>query len=178
MGPKGRNSPPIDPVGAFREAIAAGELDGNSVLEVLAEEGVIDPRALTELIDGSTSVGPRESEMLTDITTVTSDSGPGTGGRFLQVGVLGQGGMGQVIEALDPDLQRKVAVKSLLARAGTSPLLQQKFLAEAQITGQLEHPNIVPIHEMGRRADGEIYFAARFRSPRVRLAEAPPFRSG
>jgi serine/threonine protein kinase len=64
--------------------------------------------------------------------------------------------MGQVVEALDPDLKRTVAVKSLLAGTSSSPEVRQKFLAEAQITGQLEHPNIVPIHEMGRRADGEI----------------------
>jgi len=67
--------------------------------------------------------------------------------RYQPRELLGQGGMGRVIAALDPSLQREVAIKSLLDPQGGTDT--QRFLDEAQITGQLEHPNIVPVHELG-----------------------------
>ncbi len=79
--------------------------------------------------------------------------------RFAMVEELGHGGMGVVMRARDPDLHREVAVK--LLRHHSDPVRQARFLAEAQITGQLEHPNIVPIHEFGRDADGRPWFAMK-----------------
>ena len=72
-------------------------------------------------------------------------------GLFCQQGIFDR----SKAEAEDPDLQRRVAVKSLLPEAVSTPEARQKFLAEAQITGQLEHPNIVPVHEMGQSADDD-----------------------
>lgn len=59
---------------------------------------------------------------------------------------LGRGGMGEVWGAVDRDLRREVAIKTLLSPH--RPDLLYRFIEEAQVTGQLEHPNIVPVHEL------------------------------
>ncbi|MFI5642130.1 protein kinase [Streptomyces goshikiensis] len=74
------------------------------------------------------------------------------GGRYRMVRQLGQGGMGQVWEAQDETLNRPVAVKviSLLAGgASRGDEARARFLREARITAQLQHPNIVTIHDLG-----------------------------
>jgi eukaryotic-like serine/threonine-protein kinase len=77
---------------------------------------------------------------------------------------LGRGGIGRVLVAMDEQLGREVAIKELLADHdgnGTDDDLMARFLAEARITGQLEHPNIVPVYELGRRTDGRLYYTMR-----------------
>jgi serine/threonine protein kinase len=74
-------------------------------------------------------------------------------------GEIARGGMGAIRRALDPDIRREVAVKFLLDSADSRQ--KARFLEEAQITGQLEHPNIVPIHQLGVHADGRCFFAMK-----------------
>ncbi|MGW6753121.1 protein kinase domain-containing protein [Streptomyces sp. NPDC055006] len=79
------------------------------------------------------------------------------GGRYQLVRQLGEGGMGQVWEAQDKTLGRPVAVKviSLLAGGGSrGNEARARFLREAQITAQLQHPNIVTIHDLGETGAG------------------------
>ena len=61
---------------------------------------------------------------------------------------LGRGGMGHVHPATDRNLLRHVALKRLDKELPREPFYRDGFIAEAQITGQLEHPNIVPVHEL------------------------------
>ena len=74
---------------------------------------------------------------------------------------LGRGGMGAVFSTVDQDVRRKVAMKVMLPSTATSPAHIKRFLEEAQITGQLEHPNIVPVHEVGINEDSNIYFTMK-----------------
>ncbi|MBI5368022.1 MAG: protein kinase [Planctomycetes bacterium] len=60
---------------------------------------------------------------------------------------LGRGGMGHVWVALDPAIGREVAIKTILVPGDAN--IRSRFHAEAQVTGQLEHPNIVPVHQLG-----------------------------
>ncbi|MFE2413436.1 serine/threonine-protein kinase [Kitasatospora sp. NPDC059408] len=79
------------------------------------------------------------------------------GGRYRLLRQLGEGGMGQVWEALDETLGRSVAVKviSLLAGDGSrGNEARARFLREARITAQLQHPNIVTIHDLGETGEG------------------------
>lgn len=73
---------------------------------------------------------------------------------------LGKGGMGEVVEVLDREFNRRVAMKTLLKTGMTQEMLEL-FKAEAQINSQLEHPNMVPVHDMGVGADGKPYFTMR-----------------
>jgi len=81
--------------------------------------------------------------------------------RYLPGAEIGKGGHGRVMVVFDNYLGRRVALKRL--RKGTSASSREvaRFLEEVQITGQLEHPNIVPVHELGVLADGEVYFTMK-----------------
>ncbi len=72
---------------------------------------------------------------------------------------VGRGGMGAILRARDRELRRDVAIKVLLD--DSDPQRRQRFVEEAQITGQLDHPNIVPIHELGRNPQGKPFFAMK-----------------
>ena len=85
----------------------------------------------------------------------------GTLGRFQLGREIGRGGMGRVIEALDPQLCRSVAVKVLIDPAVVGREQLARFVAEAQLTSQLDHPGIVPVHEMGFTPEGLFYFVMR-----------------
>jgi serine/threonine-protein kinase len=94
-----------------------------------------------------------------------------TGGRFTLLRRHAQGGLGQVSLAEDKDLRRPVAVKEIRAEWADDAVARQRFIREAEITGQLEHPGIVPIYALGQDAQGRPYYAMRFVKGRT-LAEA------
>jgi len=75
--------------------------------------------------------------------------------------VIGQGGMGAVLGTIDQDIRRKVAMKVMLPKNRSDTLKIRRFLEEAQVTGQLEHPNIVPVHEIGIDETARIYFTMK-----------------
>jgi eukaryotic-like serine/threonine-protein kinase len=91
-------------------------------------------------------------------------------GGYAILGEIGRGGMGVVLEALDGDLGRRVAVKVLLQQQGNQPELVQRFLEEAQITGRLQHPGIVPVYQLGRLHDQRPFFSMKLVQGRT-LAE-------
>ena len=69
--------------------------------------------------------------------------------------------MGAVLKGRDPDLGRDLAVKVLLEQHRDRPELVRRFVEEAQIGGQLQHPGIVPVYELGAFADRRPYFAMK-----------------
>ncbi len=93
-----------------------------------------------------------------DAYTAGLRSTAGQHGRLETAGVLGRGGMGQVLEVRDPALGRRVALKVALQADEDA---RRRFVREAQITSQLEHPNIVPIYDAGLTADGAPWYAMR-----------------
>jgi serine/threonine-protein kinase len=74
---------------------------------------------------------------------------------------LGHGGMGVVLRGRDVDLGRDVAVKVLREQHCGRPELAQRFLEEARISGQLQHPGIVPVYELGALSDRPAYFTMK-----------------
>src|SRR5262249_49641121 len=86
---------------------------------------------------------------------------PRCAGRYLVEEEIGRGGMGAVLRVPDPDLQRPLAVKLLLRHAAGKTGAIDRFLEEARLTGQLQHPGIPPIHELGRLDDGRPFFAMK-----------------
>jgi eukaryotic-like serine/threonine-protein kinase len=88
--------------------------------------------------------------------------GPAPGGpRFLRVRPLARGGLGEVYEARDAELNRRVALKEIQGRHADDPDSRARFLLEAEVTGGLEHPGIVPVYGLGRHPDGRPYYAMR-----------------
>jgi serine/threonine-protein kinase len=80
--------------------------------------------------------------------------------RYRLARLMGKGGMGEVIAARDEQIGREVAIKRMKA-ARPSERAVQRFLREASIQGRLEHPAIVPVHEIGRDTDGLPFFAMK-----------------
>ncbi len=83
---------------------------------------------------------------------------------------IGRGGMGIVYRAEDTTLHRSVAVKILQSRFPPQSLAARRFLEEARITGQLQHPGIPPIHQVGSLADGRPFLVMKLIKGRT-LAE-------
>lgn len=93
-----------------------------------------------------------------------------TGPRYTVEGEIARGGMGAVLRAWDEDIRRYIAMKVVLDQGTTEeqaasrridPDKLARFLEEAQVTGQLEHPSIVPVHELGLDSTGRVYFTMK-----------------
>ena len=84
-----------------------------------------------------------------------------SGGRYQVLGELGQGGVGIVYRGRDYDLGRDVALKFLKDQHVDRPEILARFVEEAQIGGQLQHPGIVPVYELGLLAGKRPYFAMK-----------------
>lgn len=81
--------------------------------------------------------------------------------RYRVLKEFARGGLGRVLLARDEHLSRDVAVKEMLPRALGSRGLVERFFIEAQITGQLQHPGIVPIYELGIKPDGSPFYSMK-----------------
>lgn len=84
---------------------------------------------------------------------------PGSRMRFEEIGPLGRGGMGEVVLARDHDIERTVAIKRLTGQDDLGLLM--RFVDEIRIVGALEHPNIVPVHDVGVDEAGRYYFVMK-----------------
>lgn len=73
-----------------------------------------------------------------------------------------RGGLGKVSVAHDQELQREVALKEIQEQRAGDPESRTRFVQEAEITGRLEHPGIVPVYGLGHFADGRPFYAMRF----------------
>jgi eukaryotic-like serine/threonine-protein kinase len=88
-------------------------------------------------------------------------SATSAGQRFRVLRPHARGGLGAVFVALDAELDREVALKQILDDHADDPASRQRFLIEAEITGGLEHPGIVPVYGLGTYGDGRPYYAMR-----------------
>ncbi len=86
---------------------------------------------------------------------------PADNGRYQVLGEIGRGGMGAVLKGRDPDLGRDLAIKVLLEKYHDDPEMTRRFVEEAQICGQLQHPGIVPVYELGAFDDRRPYFTMK-----------------
>src|SRR5581483_10048294 len=84
------------------------------------------------------------------------------GTRFRKLRAHAKGGLGEVFVAHDDELRRDVALKEIQDRHADHPENRARFLLEAEVTGGLEHPGIVPVYGLGHYADGRPYYAMRF----------------
>ncbi len=74
---------------------------------------------------------------------------------------IARGGMGSILEARDCRIGRIVAVKVMLSEMHADEHQKQRFINEAAVLGLLEHPNIVPIHDLGRDGEGQLYYTMK-----------------
>src|SRR4051812_3521847 len=85
----------------------------------------------------------------------------GSGQRFRVLRPHAQGGLGAVFVARDEELHREVALKQILDRHADDTHSRARFLVEAEITGKLEHPGVIPVYGLGHDPSGRPYYAMR-----------------
>ncbi|WP_170319754.1 serine/threonine-protein kinase [Polyangium spumosum] len=103
-----------------------------------------------------TTVLPRVEGEGAEVRLVTEEKS-----RYEPIKTLGAGGMGEVVLVHDQDIARKVAVKRLLPEA-SDPVMLARFVDEIRTVGRLEHPNIVPIHDVGVDELGRYFFVMKY----------------
>ncbi len=74
---------------------------------------------------------------------------------------IAQGGMGAILEASDCKLGRTIAVKVILSEVECSDDQKQRFIQEAAVLGKLAHPNIVPVYDLGRDSEGQLFYTMK-----------------
>lgn len=87
----------------------------------------------------------------------TTEANPGIH-RYIIRKTLGHGGQGYVWEAIDTELNRRVAIKNIVPSLSSDPLHQELLIDEARKTGKLGHPGVPPVFDIGRDADGKPFF--------------------
>lgn len=90
------------------------------------------------------------------------EAAPGDKADYRVQKFVAKGGMGRVYLAMQTSLGRVVALKTLSDELAKKERYRRKFFAEASITGHLDHPNIVPIHDLGTRGDGVPFYSMKF----------------
>jgi tetratricopeptide (TPR) repeat protein len=127
---------------------------------------------LEEYLDRFPAHGDRLAQHLTDSTAAGTEITPkepaaaAAGlpaqlGHYLVEGEIARGGMGQVVRLRDEEFQRPLAMKVLLPGGAPAAELAERFLREARLTGQLQHPGVPPVHELGHLPDGRPYFVMK-----------------
>ena len=81
--------------------------------------------------------------------------------RYDDLGPIGSGGMGEVRRVRDRRLGRRLALKTLHTPALNRPSVVARFLEEAQATAQLQHPGIIPVHDLGKMPNGRVWFTMK-----------------
>lgn len=107
--------------------------------------------------------GPARQRSVSEVRVTTRrDPGPSDFESRYEVGeLLGEGGMGEVRLSVDTRIGRTVAVKAIRPENAERARLRARFLFEAKVQGQLEHPSIVPVYDLGQRADGSEFFTMK-----------------
>ncbi|QDU60850.1 Serine/threonine-protein kinase PknD [Planctomycetes bacterium Pan216] len=146
----------------MEDLIASGRLDEEARHQIERELQRRDS-TVPELVDaspGSTSPDAERGELKGDVSS-----------RLKRKHLHAEGALGRVWIVHDDTLGRQVALKELKPRYAADPDAQRYFLREAQVAGQLEHPNIVPVYEVGIQENGDLYYAMRLIDGRT-LAQA------
>jgi len=128
--------------------------DGESILDALERLNGVQSRVLLEDLGGDDSPVVRVMSKGDD-EKITDDS------RYQILGEIARGGVGVILKSRDRDLGRDVALKVLKKDLAQIPEVVQRFVEEAQIEGQLQHPGIVPVYGLGVQKDGRPYFAMK-----------------
>ncbi len=146
----------------FETITAVARAHGLSESGIAALEAVLRGRPATvPTLDLDAPLRTLDPTDIGEPTLVAASTATNLPSRYEDLGLLGRGGMGEVRRVRDRVLNRTLAMKIGRAALGESPAAFSRFREEAQATAQLQHPNIVPVHDMGQLADGRIWFTMK-----------------
>jgi serine/threonine-protein kinase len=127
-----------------------------SVLDLIASRTGEAPRITLRDEDSAAASSP-----VIDPSSKEKTAVPRGRSNYQFLGEIARGGMGVILKGHDTDLGRDVAVKVLDQRLADRPEVVQRFIEEAQIGGQLQHPGIVPVYELGTMKDERPFFTMK-----------------
>jgi len=143
----------------------ASGMDLNEQLSVAWGDQVDDDVSPRFTVKGRTKTGGKNDQTLVvNVRSVRDATRPTTAAPLADyelLEILGEGGMGVVYTARQASIDRTVAVKMLKPKLAGSRDSQQKFLSEAVVTGDLDHPNIVPMYDLGKNSAGDLFYAMK-----------------
>ena len=139
-------------------------LSETRVAEALSMEGLTLEPELVRARSSARVTWPRRLSPPSHRNRAPNTRGTGMGAllgdRYRDLGPLG-GGDGRGPAGLRPPLRRVVAMKTLRSRLLENPAVISRFIEEAEVTAQLQHPGIIPIHDRGVLPDGRVWFTMR-----------------
>lgn len=171
--------------------------DNSEATRILDEAGVPETVQKTLLVLGTEREVPRE-DLAATLMSLAPSRATGQADtpqlkspqeRYQVLREHARGGMGRILIAVDKVVGREVALKELLPMfsgsgstpgtpiSGSATTATTRFLREATVTGQLEHPNIVPVYEIGQRDDGSLYYTMKFVKGRTMASRLRAIRS-
>lgn len=139
-----------------QEALRRKLITAEQLRDALAEQarevsaGRPKPRPLSNIL---VSRGYLTPQQFSELASPTPES------RYSVREEIARGGMGAILRVSERAIRRDVAMKVMLEDSGEEA--RARFLEEAQVTGQLEHPNIIPVHELGTDTEGRLYFTMK-----------------
>ncbi|QGJ71994.1 Serine/threonine protein kinase [Planctomycetales bacterium 10988] len=134
-------------------SVAAGRKNVNQTLKPFGTK----PSELWK--SGQTSLSVRQRSVT--LRDPAQAKGLDSSAEFELLDRLGQGGMGVVYLARQTSIDREIALKMLKPEMANNPVQRNQFLAEAAVTGALDHPNIVPVHDLGANDAGTLFYAMK-----------------
>jgi hypothetical protein len=126
---------------------------GSSIAHARRNETIRGPSEQYNPAESTLVVHPRALRSMDDTQLPIAD--------YDLLGRLGEGGMGVVYSARQASIDRKVAIKMLKPSLADDDSHRKKFLSEAVVTGELDHPNIVPIYDMGTDSHGALFYSMK-----------------
>jgi serine/threonine-protein kinase len=123
---------------------------------------IADPEIQASLGHVSAARRGREDDAARTFAPTVVGGSTSAGTRFLILRPHAKGGLGQVFVARDTELNRDVALKEIQDQFAFEPRFRSRFEFEAEVTGGLEHPGIVPVYGLGHLPDGRPFYAMRF----------------
>ena len=134
------------------EAVIFGSA-GHSVLKSLGQTVDVPRVSLRDVVE--------DGEAHVQRPAAGENRGRNSDSRYHVDGEIARGGMGRILRGRDTDLGRDLAIKVLLDSHKDNPEVIQRFVEEAQIGGQLQHPGIAPVYELGQFSDQRPFFSMK-----------------
>lgn len=152
--------------------------DGGATMAQPTEDRTLAGPPASEAADPNVTLRQESLSALLAAERSAGGEPAATGSRYRILSLHARGGLGVVYVAEDTELRRRVALKEIQIRHSHDVRSRQRFVLEAEITGRLAHPAVVPVHGLGQHDDGRPFYAMRFVEGETLLDAAQRFHRG